>query len=140
MSAPHPVASLIDYVEASARRLPDKTAIVDPAGWSISYTELDDQADRFAGFLVASGVRPGDRVGVILPKGVIPLIAFLGILKARAAYVPADYTAPAERNRAILSDCQVRIALLTSAGAAILESWPEGIALPAAVVFVSTVG
>lgn len=128
-------ASLIDYVEASARRSPDKTAIVDPAGWSVTYAELDDQANRMAGFLVASGVNPGDRVGVIVPKGVAALVAFVGIMKARAAYVPADYTAPAERNRTILADCQVRVAVLAGSCAGILESWPEQVPAPAAVVF-----
>src|SRR5687768_9580910 len=105
-------ASLIDYIEASAERRPSQTAIVDPAGWSLSYGELDERADRIAGFLVAAGVKPGDRVGVIVPKGADAITAFIGIMKARAAYVPADYTAPAERNRAILSDCEVRVAFL----------------------------
>lgn len=138
MSA-HLVASLIDYVEASARRCPDKAAIVDPEGWSITYAQLDDQANRMAGFLIAAGVQPGDRVGVIVPKGVAALVSFIGIMKARAAYVPADYTAPAERNRAILSDCQVRVAVLTGSGAAILESWPEQVPGPAAIVFLDAV-
>lgn len=131
----HPAASLADYVEASARRWPDRTAIVDPAGWGVTYAELDDRANRLAGFLIAVGVQPGDRVGVIVPKGVSALVAFIGILKARAAYVPADYTAPAERNRAILSDCQVRVAVLSGSGIAILESWPQDVPAPAALVF-----
>ncbi len=127
------VASLVDYLEASARRFADRPAIVDPAGWSITYRELDEQADRIAGFLVSAGVRPGDRVGVVVPKGVAGLTAFFGIMKARAAYVPADCTAPAARNRAILSDCAVRVAFLTAAGADILDSWTD--APPSAVVF-----
>jgi hypothetical protein len=30
------VSSLVDYLEAAARRFPDRTAIVDPAGWSVT--------------------------------------------------------------------------------------------------------
>ena len=30
-------ATLVDYLEASAARFPDRTAIVDPAGWSLTY-------------------------------------------------------------------------------------------------------
>jgi len=127
------VASLVDYLEASARQFADRPAIVDPAGWSVTYRELDDNADRIAGFLVSAGVRPGDRVGVIMPKGIAALTAFFGIMKARAAYVPADYTAPAARNRAILSDGAVRVALLTTACAAILDGWTD--AAPSCVVF-----
>lgn len=126
-------SSLVDYLEASARRFADRPAIVDPAGWCITYRELDERADRIAGFLVSAGVRPGDRVGVIVPKGIAALTAFFGIMKARAAYVPADYTAPAARNRAILSDCAVRVAFLTTACATILDSWTD--TPPSSVVF-----
>ena len=107
-----PATSLVDYIEASAARFPERTAIADPAGWSLTYAELDRQSSNIAGFLVASGVEPGDRVGVIVPKGAQAIVAFVGIMKGRAAYVPADFTAPPERNRSILSDCQVKAAIL----------------------------
>jgi amino acid adenylation domain-containing protein len=108
---------------------------VDPAGWSLTYAQLHDQANRICGFLTAAGVEPEDRVGVIVPKGAAAIVAFLGIMKARAAYVPADYTAPVERNRTILADCQVRVAILSRSGAAILDPWPDSTPPPAAVVF-----
>lgn len=129
------INSLIDYVEGSAVRFPERVAVVDPDGWSLTYTELDRWTDRVAGFLVAAGVQPGDRVGVIVPKGIHALVACLGAMKARAAYVPADYTAPAERNRAILSDCQVRVALLANSCAPILDAWPAQVPMPATVLF-----
>ena len=127
--------SLVDYTEASAKRFPDRTAIVDTSGQRLTYAELDAQADRIAGFLVGQGVRPGDRVGVILPKGARAITAFLGIMKARAAYVPADYSAPAARNAAILSDCHVRAVFLSPANADILKVWPQAVPAPV-VVFV----
>ena len=129
------VSSLADLLESSALRFPDQLAVVDPAGWSLTYRELNEQADRLAGFLVASGVEPGDRVGVILPKSVAAVVAFFAIMKARAAYVPADYTAPAARNRTILADCDVRVAFLSEMGLSILEQWPHE-RRPAAVVVV----
>jgi amino acid adenylation domain-containing protein len=134
------ISSLVDYLESSAQRFPDRTALVDPAGWSVTYREVDEQADRIAGFLVDAGVAPGDRVGVIVPKGAAAVVAFFGIMKVRAAYVPADYTAPAARNRSILSDCAVRVAVLSPEGAAILEGWPEQTPQPSAVIFVGSEG
>jgi amino acid adenylation domain-containing protein len=129
--------SLVDYLEASARTHATRTAIVDPSGERITYGELDEQSSRVAGFLVASGVQPGDRVGVIVPKGIAAITAFFGIMKARAAYVPADYTAPAARNATILADCQVRVAILGAAAPAILEAWKDA-PLPAAIVLLGT--
>jgi amino acid adenylation domain-containing protein len=129
-----PAASLIDYFEASARRWPERTALVDPTGSPLTYRELDERADRIAGFLVSAGVVPGDRVGVIMPKGAAAVTALLGAMKARAAYVPADYTAPSARNRAILSDCAVRVAFLHERCADIAVSWPEAHERPTVVL------
>jgi amino acid adenylation domain-containing protein len=130
------IASLADYLEATADRFPNHVAVVDPEGWRLTYRQLNDRANRIAGFLVEAGVKPGDRVGVIVPKGADAITAFFGIMKARAAYVPADYAAPPARNSAILSDCEVAVAFLSPGGTAILESWPVGNPKPSAVVFI----
>ena len=138
MHAAH-AASLVDYLEASAAVFPNRPAVVDPAGWSLTYRELDDHADRIAGFLIAHNVNPGDRVGVIVPKGARAIAAFLGIMKARAAYVPADYAAPAARNRSILADCNVKVVFLAPSCAALLDEWPDQALAPSAAVFVADV-
>ena len=69
---------------------------------------------------------------MIVPKGVDTITAFIGIMKARAAYVPADYTAPAARNRTILADCQVKAAFLAPGCASILDEgeWPDQGTIP----------
>ena len=82
--------------------------MVDPAGWSITYGELEHRANRLAGFLRERGVKRGDRVGLVLPKSVEAVIALFAVMKAGAAYVPVDFTAPLERGRGILADCQIR--------------------------------
>lgn len=112
MSAAMTVTHLADYLEASAARWPDRTAVVDPAGWGITYAELNGQADALAEYLVARNVQHGDRVGLVLPKSVAAVVSLFGIMKAGAAYVPVDYTAPAERGRRILTDCQVRAVIV----------------------------
>jgi amino acid adenylation domain-containing protein len=121
----------VEYLEASARRWPERTAVVDPEGDALRYRELDQLADRVAGFLAARGVAQGDRVGIVQPKSVHTVAALFGIMKAGAAYVPADWTAPAERCRTIMRDCNVRALFVDQrcravgfdeSGAAIAES------------------
>lgn len=102
------VTSLVEYLERSAARVPERVAVVDPEGGSLKYAELDDAANRVAAFLIESGVAPGDRVGIVQPKSVRTVAALFGIMKAGAAYVPADWTAPPERCRTIMRDCAVR--------------------------------
>ena len=53
------------------------------------------------------GVHPGDRVGIYVRKSIDAVAAIFGILKAGAAYVPVDPTAPAARNAYIVNNCAV---------------------------------
>jgi amino acid adenylation domain-containing protein len=80
----------------------------------LSYRELDELSDRFARALTSTGIGPGDRVGLCMSKSERSVVAMLGTLKAGAAYVPVDPSAPARRGAFILRDCGVR-ALVTTA-------------------------
>jgi amino acid adenylation domain-containing protein len=104
----YPAASLCEYLERSARRFGDRVAVVDPDGSSLTYGQLNDRADRISGFLLARGLQPGDRVGLVQPKSATGVCAIFGVLKARCAYVPVDSSAPADRMRSILGNCCVR--------------------------------
>jgi amino acid adenylation domain-containing protein len=117
--------NLCDYLADSRQRFPDRVAVVDPSGWSLTYAELDERASRIAAYLRTVGVTEGDRVGIIAPKGADVVACLFGIMKAGAAYVPADYTAPAARNRTVLSDCSVTVAILAPACADIVREWPS---------------
>jgi amino acid adenylation domain-containing protein len=116
---------LVEYLERSAITHGDRCAVVEPSGSALTYRELDDRANRIAGFLADAGVRSGDRVGVIAPKSAAVVATLFGIMKAGAAYVPADYTAPATRNRTLLADCAVKVAFLHSRCASIADEWPS---------------
>lgn len=104
--------SLPAYLELSAARVPGRTAVVGPSGETATYAQLRRDAEAVAAFLRAQGVRRGDRVGVVLPKSVAAVTALFGIMRAGAAYVPVDVTAPADRGRRILTDCDVRAAIV----------------------------
>jgi len=125
--------NLAEYLESSAARFADRPAVVDPAGWTITYEALNRQADALARFLTSRGVTRGDRVGVVLPKSVAAVVSLFGIMKAGAAYVPVDYTAPTDRCRGILTDCGVR-ALITDAG--VLGVVPDQVQTPLAALIV----
>ena len=49
---------------------------------SVSYREFDRLTDRVGNFLVERGLRPGERVGVLLPNGIDCLVAYYGVAKA----------------------------------------------------------
>lgn len=78
-----------DHVRHWAREHPARNAIVF-YGTEISYAELDELSDRFAGWLEGVGARPGERIGVLLPNCPQFVVAMLGILKLGAVHVPIN--------------------------------------------------
>ncbi|MFH8434197.1 amino acid adenylation domain-containing protein [Streptomyces sp. NPDC018007] len=106
---PAPPSPRID--EAFAARVaahPDAPALTCGSA-TLSYTGLDARAEEFADGLYARGVRPGDLVGLCLPRSADLVAAMLGILKAGAGYVPLDPEHPAERRERTARDAGVRL-------------------------------
>jgi amino acid adenylation domain-containing protein len=104
--------ALPTYLDWSAHRVPNHIAAVEPGCGSITYGELAELSDRVCDRLIYMGIQPGDRVGIYLHKSIDALAAIFGILKAGAAYVPVDASAPIARNAYILSDCSVRVTVV----------------------------
>ena len=98
--------NLADYLCSSAELYADHVAIVEDGGATVTYAELRNQADALAAFLSKSGIGPGDRVALMLPKSIQAIVAMFGIMRAGAAYVPLDPFAPPERTRVVLADCR----------------------------------
>ena len=94
---------LADLLEATARRCPQHIALIDGER-RISYTQLDAQAGLAAARLVAAGVKPGDIVGLWLPRGAHLLLMQAAIAKAGAAWLPVDEDTPVERLQVCLDD------------------------------------
>ena len=78
----------------------------------LAYAQLDARANQLANYLGACGIRPGDRIGLLIPRSLELYIGLLGILKAGAVYVPLDPDYPEDRIGFILTNCEAR-ALLT---------------------------
>ena len=71
---------------------------------TLTYDELNGQANQFARYLRMLGVGAETIVGVALERSVDMVVAVLGVLKAGGAYLPLDTTHPAERLRMILEE------------------------------------
>ena len=104
---------LHDLLAASATRHPDRVAVVD-GDRTLTYAQLDQEANRLARALYDRGVRRGERVGVHLEKSLEAVTAIYGALKAGASYVPLDPRAPAARVVQIASDADLRYVVADS--------------------------
>ncbi|VVP65080.1 Linear gramicidin synthase subunit D [Pseudomonas fluorescens] len=94
----------------------------------LTYSELDEQANRLAHQLIQLGIGPEVRVGVAMQRSEQLLVALLAVLKAGGAYVPLDPDYPAERVAYMLEDSRARV-LLTEQSVAATLTVPEGTAV-----------
>ncbi|KAG0293381.1 hypothetical protein BGZ96_002907 [Linnemannia gamsii] len=99
--------------EAQVAKAPDAIALAFEEQ-SISYAELNAQANRLAHYLIAQGIGPEDVVAIAIPRSPYMVIALLAALKAGAAYLPLDPHSSAERLFTTLSDAQPAVLLRLS--------------------------
>jgi acyl-CoA synthetase (AMP-forming)/AMP-acid ligase II len=81
---PYPEIPLYHYVEASAKRYPDRVAFANPEGRSYSFAKLWRDSGRLARLLQDRGVRKGDTVGIFAPNCIEYAVIMHGILRAGA--------------------------------------------------------
>lgn len=94
---------LADILTATAERIPDKTALIF-GDRQLSFGQLYAQAQQVAQALTMLGVRPGQIVGLWLPRGIDLLVMQAGIALAGAAWLPVDEDIPVERLAVCLED------------------------------------
>src|SRR5436309_6659846 len=104
--------ALHQLLDVSASRFPDNVAVEEAGRGTIGYGELARLSDRVRDHLVQLRVEPGDRVGICMRKSADAVASIFGIMKAGAAYIPADPTAPASRNAFIFHNCAVKILIV----------------------------
>ncbi|KAF9992828.1 hypothetical protein BGZ65_011748, partial [Modicella reniformis] len=88
---------------------------------SLSYSELNEHANRLAHHLVGLGVQPDTLVAICVERSFAMIIGVIAILKAGGAYVPLDPIYSKERLISILEDARPRITLVDNVGLAILK-------------------
>jgi long-chain acyl-CoA synthetase len=101
-----------ETLRTTAARLPDKKAVI-LGSKSISFKQLDEGADRVAGFLFARGIRKGDRVGIVFPNIPEFVTVYFGIIRLGAIGVPLDSRLKGEELSSILRDAEAKAVFLT---------------------------
>ena len=101
--APFVESGLHQLFEAQVRRTPQAVAVA-RGDARLSYTELNERANRLAHHLRAQGVEAQGLVGVCVERSLEMVVGLLAILKAGGAYVPLDPQYPQERLSFMLAD------------------------------------
>ncbi|BBX39731.1 amino acid adenylation domain-containing protein [Mycobacterium simiae] len=113
LSRPAVGASIPELFAAQVARTPAAVAIT-CAERSLTYAELDEQANRLAHHLVGLGAGAGACVAVLFARSAEAIVAILAVLKAGAAYLPIDPAVPGSRIEFMLGDAEPIAAVTTA--------------------------
>ncbi len=98
------------FAEQVAQR--PETVALNWAEGELNYAEVDRQSNQLAHRLIGEGVKPGDRVALVMSRSPQTVVATLAVLKAGAAYLPLDPQYPADRLLLLLEDAKPRVAIV----------------------------
>jgi amino acid adenylation domain-containing protein len=96
--------------EAQVERTPNAFAVSFETV-SLTYRELNIQANQLAHHLQQLGVVPDMLVGICVERSISMIVGLLGILKAGGAYLPIDSSLPQERLNFMLEDAKMSVLL-----------------------------
>jgi long-chain acyl-CoA synthetase len=131
--------NLASIVVDSAVRTPAGAA-VRLGDLTLTYAELDERSARLAALLRERGLRPGDRVGVMLPNVPEFPVAYYGVLRAGGVVVPMNVLLKRREISFYLEDSGTTLLLAwhgfcdeardgaADAGVELIEVEPEGFA------------
>ena len=108
-----PATSLWDNLETSARRYPDKAALVF-FGTMLTYAQLLQKAERLAQCLRGLGIKKGDRVVLCMQNCPQLVIAHFAILRANAVVVPVNPMNRREELKHYITDPDATVAITTA--------------------------
>jgi long-chain acyl-CoA synthetase len=106
------------FFDAALARLPDKVAIIDLHGGrerTSTYRQLDRRMDRVAATLARLGVRPGDRVAMLVGNRTEFIEFFFGAMRAGAIPLPLNVRLAADTLAHTLADAACVLAVVDGA-------------------------
>ena len=103
---------IIEKLEQYTREKPGEAILFDDAhSKGITYAELEDMSGRVYAWLKQQGIGREDFVLLNLPRGVLPVVAMIGVWRAGAAWALVEDTYAPERINYIRQDCGCKLEL-----------------------------
>ncbi len=107
------MVTLIEMLEESARRYSNRVALIFERR-RVSYRKLTEAVSRLATGLIKLGIKPGEKIGILLSNSPEYVISYFGGLKAGAVIAPLNTFLKTEELRYILADSGVKFLITSS--------------------------
>ena len=104
--------SIIDYLAENAARNPQRT-LVHYRDRQIGFRELEERSARARGALASLGIKPGDRVALVMSDCPEMMIAMLGVIGAGAVVVPCSTMLKPAELEYVFQDCGAKLVVVT---------------------------
>lgn len=95
--------TIVDLFEEQVLKTPNKTALIFEDK-KLSYSELNEKSNQLANYLINSGIKPGNIIGILLNRSLEMIIGLIAILKTGCTYLPIDPEYPANRIKYIIKN------------------------------------
>ena len=112
--------NIANLVRETAQRLPDKPALIFH-DQPVKYAEVDREIDRAAAGFASLGVKPGDRVAVLVHNIPHFVYAYQGLLRAGGVMIPLNTMYTAEEVGYIVADADARAIVVAEPFAATVD-------------------
>lgn len=103
--------NLVSGIYDSFKNYEDKTAIVFN-DYSYSYKELENYVAFIQEKLERNNIQSGDRVGILLEKGIWQIAAVIAVVSMEAVYIPIDISQPWSRKKAIIDQANIKMNII----------------------------
>lgn len=114
------------FLEKSAKRLPDKVALV-CGDRRLTYQQINNAADKLAAALVDMGVSRQDRIIIFLDNSIESVISLFGVLKAGCIFIMLNATMKAKKLNYIIKDSGARVIITHINKGRVIEEAIQGI-------------
>jgi long-chain acyl-CoA synthetase len=130
------VRDVAELVAAAAREHPDRLAVVESAGPSLTWAQLEDEVARIATGLGAAGLVGGQRVMIAAGNRLEFVATYLGVLRAQAVAVPVNPGSTTGELARMLRDSGSRVVVADATTAAAVREAAAGLPSPPRVVVI----
>ncbi len=114
-------SSIVDVIEASCKQFADQVAYVN-FGATLSYRQVDEYSRAFGARMQALGLKPGDRIALMMPNVLQYPIAVFGALRAGLVVVNTNPLYTARELKHQLKDSGARAIIILENFANVLEA------------------
>jgi long-chain acyl-CoA synthetase len=109
MSLPGTVRGVADLLGLAALESPDKLALVEAGGRSLTWAQLADEVGRLAGGLGVAGIVAGHRVAIATANRIEFVATYLAVLHVQGVVVPVNPRATGTEVARMIGDSGARL-------------------------------